>query len=64
MFNAEDKCYDGNGTELSVNDAVMYVDGRKELEGCIARLLPNNQVVIDTEIGGFTVNGKDTYYLA
>ena len=64
MGNTEDKCYDSNGTELSVNDAVMYVDGSKELEGCIAKLLPNNQVIIDTEIGGFTVDGRDTYYLA
>jgi hypothetical protein len=63
MCNSNDKCYDSNGTELNVNDTVMYVEGRKEIEGCIARLLPDNKLVIDTEFGGFTVEGKHTYYL-
>ena len=60
---SEVKCYDHNGTELNVNDSVMFAKGKMELEGVISILLPNNKLIMNSEQGSLTVNAIDTYYV-
>lgn len=57
-------CKDSNGTELSVNDAVMYIDCEgNEFEGMVTELLDYNKIKIDCEDGELIVNAAMTFRL-
>lgn len=58
-------CKDSNGTELSVNDAVMYIDENGgEWEGMITELLADNKVKISCETGELIIDAAMTFQLA
>lgn len=55
---------DHNGTYLTENDVVMYINPKdgSEQECTITRVLTENRIVITTEDGNLlTVNAKDCY---
>lgn len=57
-------CKDSNGTELSVNDAVMYIDENgEEWEGMITELLADNKVKISCETGELIIDAAMTFQL-
>lgn len=57
-------CKDSNGTELAVNDAVMYIDENGgEWEGMIVELLANNKVKISCETGELIIDAAMTFQL-
>lgn len=55
---------DHNGTYLTENDVVMYINPKdgSEQECTISRVLTENRIIIITEDGNLlTVNAKDCY---
>lgn len=57
-------CKDSNGTELAVNDAVMYIDENGgEWEGMITELLADNKVKISCETDELIVDAAMTFQL-
>lgn len=57
-------CKDSNGTILSINDAVMYIDNDgREWEGTITNLLANNKIEMSCEVGDIIVDASMTFFL-
>ena len=57
-------CKDSNGTNLSIYDAIMYIDNKgNEYEGIITKLLTNNKIEISCEVGNIIVDASTTFFL-
>ena len=57
-------CKDSNGTNLSINDAIMYIDNKgNEYEGIITKLLTNNKIEVSCEVGNIIVDASTTFFL-
>ena len=57
-------CKDSNGTNLSINDAIMYIDNNgREWEGTITNLLATNKIEISCEVGNIIVDASTTFFL-
>lgn len=57
-------CVDSNGTKLSINDAVMYIDSNGgEWEGTVTDLMSDNKIKISCETGDIIVDAAMVFVL-
>lgn len=57
-------CIDSNGTKLSINDAVMYIDSNGgEWEGTVTDLMGDNKIKISCETGDIIVDAAMAFAL-
>lgn len=57
-------CVDSNGTKLSVNDAVMYIDSNGgEWKGTVIELIDDNKIKISCETGDIIIDAAMVFVL-